>query len=329
VALDYGYNRLPVDFGLHFFYAVVPRGGYQVNNQSVSYNEINTGITSSVSYTHQEAFAYHTVGLSFSAAHFQGKLPIPADVEPYAPVIPQPPSGNINIVHVGYGYSSVEGSLDAAGPARGFAFNFGVDYASQYTGSSYTVRNVNGGIAGYLSMPWRGHQTLALRAAGGISGGGYPRNGAYYVGGYDLANNSLPSAVLSGVFNGSFVLRGYPPGVYSGSEYVLANAEYRFPLAYVDRGPSTLPIYLRRLDGNVFVDYGGAFNDLDLRDIRFFHHGALIDSGQLHAAVGAELWIGLTLGFVLDTQLRLGYAYGFSAEAFKGGQPYLVASSAF
>ena len=36
-----------------------------------------------------------------------------------------------------------------------------------------------------------------------------------------------------------------------------------------------------------------------------------------------------TLAYVLDTQFRLGYAYGFSAEAIKGGQPYFVASSAF
>jgi hypothetical protein len=268
--------------------------------------------------------------MSFAVANFKGNLPISnAAVDPYSPVLPQPPSGNINVAHVGYSYSNVEGSLDAAGPVRGFSFNVGLDYASQYTGSSYSVHSANAGIVGYLSMPWRGHQTLALRVAGAISGGDYPRGGTYYVGGYDLANNSLPSTVLSGVFNGSFVLRGYPPGVYYGSEYVLGNAEYRVPIAYVDHGISTLPIYLRRIDGNVFADYGGAFDYLDLHAIRFFHNGALIDSQQLHASLGAELWFGTTLGYILDTQLRLGYAYGFSAEAVKGGQPYFVASSAF
>ena len=110
---------------------------------------------------------------------------------------------------------------------------------------------------------------------------------------------------------------------------MLGNLEYRFPIAYPDHGLSTLPLYLRRLDGNVFVDYGGAFDQLDLRDIRFFNHGALIDAPQLHASIGAELWIGLTLGYLLNTQLRLGYAHGFSAEAVKNGQPYFVASSAF
>jgi hypothetical protein len=37
----------------------------------------------------------------------------------------------------------------------------------------------------------------------------------------------------------------------------------------------------------------------------------------------------MTLGYVLDTQLRLGFAHGFSPEAIPYGQPYFVASTAF
>jgi hypothetical protein len=328
-ALDYAYGRLPVDFSMHGFYQVVPRNGYQVNGQTVRYDETDLGISTGVTYTYQQPFASHSVGVSYGVTSFKGNLPRVPVLDPYAPVPPQLPSGTINVAHVGYSFSNAENSLDTSASPRGVTLSIGLDYASPYTGSSYTVYNANASIVGYVSMPWRGHQTLALRLAGAISAGDYPRNGAYYVGGYDLANNSLPSTVLSGVFNGSFALRGYPPDVYYGSEYVLANAEYRFPLVYLDRGVSTLPIYLRRLDGNVFTDYGGAFDDLDLQAIRFFHHGALVDSSQLHASVGAELWFGFTLGYLLDTQLRLGYAYGFSAEAIKGGQPYFVASSAF
>jgi len=328
VALNYTYGRLPVDFSLNFFYSPVPRTT-TVDNQTVRYNETDVGISTGVSYTHQEAFASHTLAFSYSVANFSGGPSFSAVADPYSPVPTVPAAGNIDVAHVGYSYSNIEGSLDASGSVRGFAVSVGFDYASPYTGSTFTVRNFNAGMQGYLSMPWPGHQTLALRAAGAVSGGGYPRNGAYYVGGYDIADNSLPSAVLSGVFNGSFVLRGYPPGVYSGSEYLLGNAEYRFPLVFPDHGISTLPLYLRRIDGNFFVDYGGAFNTLDLQQIRFFHHGALIDTDQLHASLGGELWFGITLGYLLDVQLRLGYAYGFSAEAIKGGQPYFVASTAF
>jgi hypothetical protein len=329
VTLDYSYGRLPVDFGIHALYQVVPRYGYQVNNQSVREDETDLGVSTSVTYSHREAFASHSLGLSFSVVNIHGTVPLAGGLDPYSPVLPQAPTGNINVLHVGYAYSNVESSLDASASVRGFSIDVGFDYASDYTGSSYTARTASLGIAGYIPMPWPGHQTLALRAAGATSDGNYPERGAFYVGGYDLANNSLPSTVLSGVFNGSFVLRGYPPGAYAGSEYVLANFEYRAPIAYVDHGISTLPLYLRRLDGNLFVDYGGAFDTFDIRGLRFFHHGALIDDAQLHASMGAELWLGMTLGYILDTQLRLGYAYGFSAAAVPGGQPYFIASSAF
>ena len=329
IALDYYYGRLPVDFDLHFFHLVVPRNGLNGSGQIIPYDEYNNGVTAGVSYTHQEDYATHGVGLSFSVAHFHGSVPFGPSADPYSPVGQDPQTGNVNVAHLGYGYSNVEGSLDASGAVRGVSINVGLDYASRYTGSSYTVRGISGGIAGYVPMPWPGHHTLALRLAGAVQDGDYPRGGGFTVGGYDLAGNSLPSTVLSGVFNGSFVLRGYPARVYSGSEYALANVEYRFPIAYPDRGPSTLPIYLRRLDGNLFVDYGGAFNYLDLHAIRFFHHGALVDTPQLHSSIGAELWLGLTLGYLLNVQLRLGVAHGFSPEAVKYAQPYFVASSAF
>jgi hypothetical protein len=327
ISVDYSYGRLPVDIGAHFFYQTVPRYGYRVNNQTVRDDESQVGLTTGLTYTHLESYASHALGLSFSVAAIKANLPLGGGLDPYSPVLPTAPTGNINVAHVGYSYSNVEGSQDASGALRGFSAYIALDYASEYTGSTYTLRSVNTSLAGYVEMPWPGHHTLALRAGGAVSGGSY--GPTQFVGGYDLANNSFPQTLLSGVFNGAFVLRGYPPGAYSGSEYVLANAEYRFPIAFVDHGISTLPLYLRRLDGNVFVDYGGAFNDFDVRHIRFFHHGALIDDPQLHSSLGAELWLGLTLGYELDTQIRFGYAYGFSAEAYKGGQPYFVASAAF
>ncbi|APR84120.1 tolB protein precursor [Minicystis rosea] len=327
--LDYYFNRLPVDFEAHFFHNVVPRGGYVVNGKEIKYDEYNNGISVGVAYAHREEFASHRVGLSFNVAGFRGDLPVGSKLDPYSPVITDPPRGTINVVHLGYSYNNVEGSYDASGAIRGVALGVALDYAGPYVGSTYSLRGISGSVTGYIPMPWSRWHTLALRAAGAIQDGDYPRGSPYTVGGYDLAGTSLPSEVMSGVFNGSFVLRGYPPRVYRGKQYLLTNIEYRFPILYPDHGISTLPLFLRRIDGNVFLDYGGAFDYLDLRGIRFFHHGALIDSRQLHASVGAELWLNLSLGYVLGTQIRIGYAYGFSEEAVKGGQPYFVASTAF
>ena len=54
------------------------------------------------------------IGLSFSAAHFHGALPFGSGIDPYSVVPTQPPTGNINIVHLGYSYSSVESSVCAS-----------------------------------------------------------------------------------------------------------------------------------------------------------------------------------------------------------------------
>jgi outer membrane protein assembly factor BamA len=232
------------------------------------------------------------------------------------------------VVHLGYFFSNAEGSYDGAGPARGMSFQLGIDLAERGTGSDFSLRSFEASLTGYVPMPWKGNHSLALRTSGAVSGGSYP-SGTYYVGGYDLENISVFDTITTGVFNSNFVLRGYNPGTYAGRAYLLQTFEYRLPLLKPDLGYSTLPLYLQRIDGAVFLDYGGAFDDMRARDIKLFHDGELIDAPGLHAGAGAELWFGVSFGYVLYAQLRLGYAYGFSAEAIENGQIYFVASSTF
>jgi outer membrane protein assembly factor BamA len=232
-------------------------------------------------------------------------------------------------VHLGYYYSNVEGARDTAGAARGVSLSLGVDFADRATGGDYSLYAFGGTLTGYVPMPWPGHHTLAIRTSGAVAGGSYPRGGIYFVGGYDLERVTLLDTITTGAFNGAFVLRGYPPGSYGGQTYMLQTLEYRAPLLKPDVGLSTLPLYLQRIDANVFLDYGGAFRTLDVHGIKLFNDGYLIDSKQLHASIGGEIWFGATLGYTIGTQFRLGYAYGFSAEAIPGGQLYFVAASAF
>jgi outer membrane protein assembly factor BamA len=236
----------------------------------------------------------------------------------------------LGIAHAGYSLSTLEGGFDAAGGVRsGMALNLGLDIADDATGSSESLYAASYRVRGYVPMPWAGEHVLAIASAGAIAAGTYPRRSLYYVGGYDLENTSFLDTITSGAFNGAFPLRGYPANSYSGSVYLLQNLEYRFPIADVDRGISTVPVYLRRIDGNLFLDFGGAFDKLDYQALELFSKGSLLYSPQMHTAVGAELWFGATIAYALDLQFRFGYAYGFSAEALPGGQGYFVASSAF
>jgi hypothetical protein len=328
VYLDYVYRRLPIDLGTRFFYTVAPRTGYRRNDVDQVFNERATGITAGISYPINGDFSTNALGLSYSVAAFRGDLPVGRDLDPYATTTIDPRSGVLGVMHLGYYYSNAEGSYDGAGPSRGMSFQLGVDLAERGTGSDFTLRAFEASLTAYVPMPWPGHHSLALRTSGAISSGSYP-SGTYFVGGYDLENISVLDTITTGVFNSNFVLRGYNPGAYAGSEYFLQTFEYRLPLLKPDLGYSTLPLYLQRIDGAVFLDYGGAFDHLRVHDIKLFNDGYLIDAPDLHTGVGAELWFGVSFGYVLYAQLRLGYAYGFSAKAIEGGQFYFVASSAF
>jgi len=314
--------------GTRFFYTVAPRTGYRFNDADRVFNERATGITAGISYPINGDFSSHALGMSYSVAAFRGDLPVGRDLDPYATTTIDPLSGVLGVVHLGYYFSNAEGSLDGAGPSRGLSFQLGVDLAERGTGSDFSLRSFEGSLTGYVSMPWPGNHSLAIRTSGAISGGSYP-SGTYYVGGYNVENITVFDTIASGVFNSNFVLRGYDPGVYAGREYLLQTLEYRLPVLKPDRGYSTLPLYLQRIDGAVFLDYGGAFDHLRVHDIKLLSDGYLIDSPDLHAGAGAELWFGVSFGYVLYAQLRLGYAYGFSDKAIDGGQFYFVGSSTF
>src|SRR5690606_21734223 len=82
-----------------------------------------------------------------------------------------------------------------------------------------------------------------------------------------------------------------------GTQFHLAQLEYRFPIYRFNRGISTLPVYVNRLWATVFGDAGDAFFDE-------------VDIAQLRVGVGAELHLDFTLFYILGFSLRVGYARG-------------------
>jgi hypothetical protein len=307
---------------------VTPRGGYRINDQDVVYDERAHALAAGINYPIRGEFADQALGLSFSAVAFGGDLPVGDDLDPYATRTIRPTEGVVNVLHLGYSFSSAEASYEGVGAARGIAFGAGIDYAGPATGSTSTTYAFSSSLSAYVPMPWPGHHTLALRTGAAISGGTYPRGTTYAVGGYDLDAVTFDT-LLAGIFNSTFTLRGYQAHAFAGRAYFTQTLEYRFPLLKPDIGLSTLPLYLRRLDGALFMDYGGAFNRFLFDEVRLFHDGALLHSPQLHTSVGGELWINLALGYVVSSQLRFGYAYGFSEGAIPGGQFYFVSTNTF
>jgi hypothetical protein len=330
--LSYSYLRFPFDLGLSFSNRYTPRADFRINDQTPLYTERSYSIRSSISYTHLSEFVNQRLGASYTASITEAVLPAEEEVgtyDPYASVTREPLRGLISTLRVSYGASMVEGSYWTPGPVRGWAVSLGLDMADEWTASQESLYSADFVVNGYIPMPWPGWHTLAIRSSGGMATGSFSRRTIFYVGGYNLEDVGFPDALLTTIFNGAFVLRGYAPSTYRGNTYLLNNLEYRIPVANPDFGIQTLPAYLRRVDLNLFMDWGGAWNRLDYDAFTFFDDGAIINHPSLHTGVGAEIWLGLTLGYVVPIQMRFGHAVGLSSAAIPGGQTYFIASSPF
>ncbi len=315
--LSYVYGGLPFDYYTTLFRAVAPRRGYLVSDQEPLWLETSWGWTNGIAYTKPRAYDSQAYTLSYSMVHIDGTLPIPRQPDPYAQVGRDPLRGFVGVVHGGWSYSNAEQYLYSVGSERGFSLSATVDVGTELTASQYDIYAFSYGITKYTPMPWLAHHTLAMHVGGATAAGNYPRRGLYYTGGFFDTN--YRDLIYQTVFQSAFVLRGYKPVTFIGSQYHLANVEYRFPIVNVDHGISTVPIFLQRISGNAFVDYGGAFNELDVEHWR----------DQFHTGVGAELWIDLELGYHMLLDIRAGYAKGFGQYAEPGGQKYLVLAAPF
>ena len=327
-SLSYTYGRLPADLGVRLFQVVAPRADYRISDRAVLYDERTTGVSATVGLPIRGEFIGQGMAATFSTAVFGRELPVGDKLDPYATTTIVPDRGRINALRLAYTFSSAEGSYRAAGPTRGISFGASVDYAGPVIANPFENYALSTSLTGYLSMPWPGHHTLAIRVGAGAAGGNGPRETTYVVGGYQLDQASIDT-LLTGLFNTTFTLRGYQPSAFFGSAYFTQTLEYRAPIFQPDAGPSTLPLYLRRLDAALFVDYGGAWDRFAFDDVRFFQRGSLIYAPQLNTSVGGELWMNLVLGYVISSQFRLGYAYGFSEGAIPGGQLYFVSTNTF
>jgi hypothetical protein len=315
-SLAYGYHRLPLDLRVSAFRAATPRRDFRFSDEQPTLIEHTTGFTSGVSYALPGLFERQRVSLSYTLSRANQVLPIGSRVDPYALVMREPYRGYLGLVRLGYSYSNVEGSAFGISPEGGMSINAGIDYGDQWTASDSSLLAVSGRTIGYLEMPWLDHHVLALAFSAGASSGTYPRRGFYYTGGF--ADSPLLDSFTSGLLQSAFVLRGYLPRQFIGRQYQLLNAEYRFPIAYPERGVSTLPAFLSTLSGALFADYGGAFNEQNLEN----------PLADYHLGVGGELWVDLTLGYYVTNTLRLGVARGLDSEA-PGWLTYFVAAATF
>jgi len=307
-SIGYQYARLPFDAGVSLFRQITPRGGYALGSYKPTIIQETTGLATSIGYTQPTAYDTRSYVVTHTLSRVGAEFPLPTEkLDPYeTPVFP--PRGFASSLRLGFSYTNAERYLWGVGAERGYSMSLAFDLTNPVLGSDFDGFVTNGDLTAYYLMPWLRHHSLALHVGGGTSGGTFPGRGAFYVGSFvDLP---LVDTVRDVLVQGGITLRGYPPVIQAGRSYTLANAEYRFPIVNVDRGLSTLPIFLNRINGTVFFDYGSAFDSIEV--------------AKFKSGTGAELWFDFTLGYVAAFTFRLGYARGLASGGID--KMYVVAA---
>jgi hypothetical protein len=181
-----------------------------------------------------------------------------------------------------YGYSiSPEERADA-----GLTF----EMVRRAFGSTADSTAVTGQVRGFMPLGGR-HAVLAARAAAGWSWGDRRVRRVFGAGGTGA------DPALTGFGRDAIgLVRGFAVDDIAGTRAAVVNVDYRWPLAYVERGAGTWPVFLRSLHAAVFADAGHAWE----RRFRL---------SEVRTAVGAELSADTVLGHYLPVTVTVGAAW--------------------
>jgi Tol biopolymer transport system component len=157
------------------------------------------------------------------------------------------------------------------------------------------------------------HHVLAIRLAGAASTGDRSVGRTFLLGGGD-SNVDLTSFDSNAVS----LLRGFATNTFAGTHVALLNADYRFPLARVERGIGTWPAFFHTAHAAVAMDIGHAWTDRFARS-------------DLKRSVAAELSCDFVAGYNVRLTATVGAAYGHdgSHAATGGARIYARINRAF
>jgi hypothetical protein len=221
------------------------------------------------------------------------------------------------LVGVATSYNSAKFYPKAISPSDGQRFRLVAEDSdildSDYSGQVYTLD-----WRGFLSVG--GRHVLGTRLA---VGRGTDEPQPFRLGGVDegymLGSPSTTIVIPTDqIFNKrKYALRGYKEGLaeLTGRRMSLAELEWRFPIARIERGYMAPPVGLHNIHGKVFYNIGDAWRDE-------------FESSDLLQGAGMELNTEIIIGYFLLLDLRMGYAHGFDST-LGDDQVYLSVGGTF
>lgn len=241
----------------------------------------------------------------------------PSAIDPSAPIPQFPQTGTTAGFAAGWSYSNVRRFHYSISPETGRSLSLNLGVGTRALGSQHEVFSASWHYHEWVPIPWRSrlmrNHVLWLAYGGGVSGGQAGHHPQFFLGGYPQQN--LLQSIYDFSRPGSASLRGFGFASVYGDQFHVVNVEYRFPLVWIERGIETFPLYLKRLHGRLFADYGGAFNG-----------GFAFD--KLKLGVGAEVMLELTYLYFFSAALQVGYARGVYGKG-GGNQVYVLLNSPF
>jgi hypothetical protein len=294
--VTYRYHRLPADLRLRLFRRLQPRSDLRVGGEPVPWVENRRGAEVGLVRPFPRTFHRNTLRATYQISHLDSLDAFGGRLDPNTPPPVLPDTGRFASANLGWSLSDVRRQVWDISPSMGRAVSVSLNVSDPMLGSQFRTVSVSWAGTHYIPNPWLDLHVLAFRYGGGISRGDMDRRGVFSVGGFPQV--PLHEAILDDVVLGGVALRGYAPFSRMGTQFHLAQAEYRFPIVRPQFGVKTLPFYVNRMYGTFFVDYGDAF------------FGAL-DLSTFRVGAGAEVLTDFTFGYFMQLTLRTGVAWGF------------------
>ncbi len=292
---DYSYNGLWPSLQLTFTRTALQANDLVVDDSDRAYRQHRISGTGTVSLpVLVKTDSSASVAMSYQYEAYGPADPLPV-ADPTAGIVRPPETGPNASVFLTLSYSNVKAWAYSISGQGGRRLQLSLQVSDPSLGGKFHSADVTALWVEYFTPPWAKLHALALLYSGGAGIG--DKHSFFALGGF-VEQDVVRSLFLSRA-QCCFFLRGYPAASIFGDQYHLLSTEYRLPLAWIEKGYQTFPLYLRRISGAVFTDVGNAYQGT-------FH------PSDLKVGVGVELRLEMVLAYYLGTQVQLGYAKGLS-----------------
>jgi hypothetical protein len=190
--------------------------------------------------------------------------------------------------------------------ARAFGYSISAEEGGRFTATIDIPRTSLGsdgnGVSATIDLrryvhAWPRHGAIAVRAAGAASWGDEEALREFSAsgngpagGGFDFDRDAIG------------LLRGFDRDAVTGTHAAVVNIDYRVPIARIDRGVGTLPVFFRVLHAAAFLDLGHAWTEAPRWSDR-------------RTSVGAEIALDTVVGYALPLTLAAGVSWRHGPEA--------------